>query len=179
MNGILNYINKLDITAQVTDEEIKQTQALLRIYRPAMKHSANSLEEMDDECHAARAQSITDFIVLSVNYDQDTDRRRIAERLAGMGHSMQFLMLLEETLLRVRDEPKCGDFYYQMLKVRYFDAYCSSNEDAFLTLGIASSTYYRNIKKAVKLFAAYLWHAVIPDLIISERRKSAPSSPLQ
>lgn len=40
-----------------------------------------------------------------------------------------------------------------------------------MTLGIASATYYRNIKKAVRVFAGNLWCVVIPDLMIREQLK--------
>ena len=69
----------------------------------------------------------------------------------------------------VKDDPRHGDLYYRILSGRFFNAYCKTNEDAFLTMGIASSTYYRHIKKAVRMYAAYLWCVVIPDLILKEQ----------
>ena len=87
-----------------------------------------------------------------------------------MGHSMQLLSLLEETLLFVKNDSAYEDCY-ELLRTRYFDVYCKSNEDAFLTLGISSATYYRNIKKAVRVFAGNLWCVVIPDLMIREQLK--------
>ena len=74
-------------------------------------------------------------------------------------------------MLLVRTEPECGEMYYQLLAKRYYDALCRSNEDAFLSLGISSATYYRHIKKAVRCLAGNLWHVVIPDLVIAEKYK--------
>ena len=97
---------------------------------------------------------------------------RIADRLAAMGHSMQLLSLMDAALVLVKADSIHGKRYYDILRMRYFDAYCNSNEDAFLSLGISSSTYYRNIKPAIRLFAANLWCIVIPNLILAEQVKS-------
>ena len=126
-------------------------------------------EEMDEECYEGRRQSISDFINLAIDFDHDADRKRIADRLAEMGHSMQLLSIMEEALVLVKGSRPHGVMYYKILHARYFDAYCSSNEDAYLSLGISSSTYYRHIKQAIRVFAANLWCVVIPDLIISEQ----------
>ena len=68
----------------------------------------------------------------------------------------------------MKEDPRHGDLYYKLLSTRYFEAYCRSNEDAFLALGMSSSSYYRHIKRAVRMYAAYLWCVVIPDLILKE-----------
>lgn len=169
MDRFTLYLQKFDILQIVTDEEIKKTETLLRSYGPMLRSAAQGIDELEEECYAGRRQSISDFINLAIDYDRDTDRRRIAGRLADMGHSMQLLSILETALLLVKDDPRHGDLYYRILSGRYFNAYCKTNEDAFLTMGIASSTYYRNIKKAVRMYAAYLWCVVIPDLILKEQ----------
>lgn len=163
------YLQKLDILQNVTDEEIKKSETLLRTYGPMLRSAAQGIDELEEECYAGRRQSISDFINLAIDYDRDADRQRIAGRLADMGHSMQLLSILETALLLVKDDPRHGDLYYKILSGRYFNAYCKTNEDAFLTMGIASSTYYRHIKKAVRMYAAYLWCVVIPDLILKEQ----------
>ena len=84
---------------------------------------------------------------------------------------MQLLSILESALVLMKDDPRHGDLYYKILSGRYFNAYCKTNEDAFLTLGMASSTYYRHIKKAIRMYAAYLWCVVIPDLILKEQMR--------
>lgn len=105
MSKFQEYLKKFDLTAQVTDEELAKTQALLRLYAPVMRQAARNLDEFEEECYEMRSQSITDFINLAIDYDNDADRKRIAGRLASMGHSMQLLSLLEETLLLVKNDP--------------------------------------------------------------------------
>lgn len=173
MSKFQNYLKRFDIAANVTDEELEKTKALLLLYGPTLRRAARGIDEFEEECYESRRQSITDFINLAVDYERDTDRKRIAERLTEMGHSMQLLSLLEDALLLVKDGPEPGARYYEILRARYFDAYCRSNEDAYLALGISSATFYRNIKPAVRMLAANFWCIVIPDLILAEQRRKA------
>lgn len=156
MDKFTLFLQKLDILQNVTDEEVQKTETLLRVYGPMLRAAAQSLGELDEMCYEGRRQSITDFINLAIDYDHDTDRKRIAERLTDMGHSMQLLSILESALLLVKEDQRHGELYYKILSGRYFNAYCRTNEDAFLTLGMPSSTYYRHSKKAVRMYAAYL-----------------------
>lgn len=173
MSKFQNYLKKFDIAANVTAEDLEKTQALLLLYGPTLRRAARGIDEFEEECYESRRQSVADFINLAVDYDRDTDRKRIAERLAEMGHSMQLLSILEDALLLVKDGPGHGLQYYEILRARYFDAYCRSNEDAYLSLGISSATFYRNIKPAIRMLAANLWCVVIPDLILAEQRRNA------
>lgn len=176
MSKFQNYLKRFDIAANVTDEELEKTQALLHLYGPTLRRAVRGIDEFEEECYESRRQSVTDFINLAVDYDRDTDRKRIAERLTEMGHSMQLLSILEDALLLVKDGPDPGARYYDILRARYFDAYCRSNEDAYLALGISSATFYRNIKPAVRMLAANLWCVVIPDLILAEQRRNAEAA---
>ena len=91
---------------------------------------------------------------------------------------MQLLAILEDALLLVKEDSTRGKRYYEILRARFFDAYNKTNEDAFLSLGISSATYYRNIKPAIRLLAANLWCVVIPDLIIAEKRRNQEQKPI-
>lgn len=173
MDKFERFIQIFDLPSQVTEEEVAKTQKLLRLYSTVMRRAAQSIEEMEERCYESRSQSVTDFINLAIDYNGDTDRKRIAERLAEMGHSMQLLSMMEKALMLVKAEPGRGETYYNLLRLRYFDAYCNSNEEVYLTLGISSATYYRNIKPAIRVFAANLWCVVIPDLIISQERQES------
>ena len=180
MTKLRSYLDKLSIVDAVTKEELDDTITLLNLYAPLVRQSLRRMDEYTAECFEARRQSVTDFINLAIDYDHDSDRKRIADRLAMTGHSMQLLDLLEEALMLVRDDPRHDQIYYKILNARYFDCYCKSNEDAFLHIGISSATYYRHIKEAQKFFAAMLWHIVIPDCILaSQTHKSDIASAKQ
>lgn len=171
MSKFQNYLQRFDIAANVTDDELEKTLALLQLYSPTLRRASRGIDEYEDFCQESRRQSVSDFINLAVDYDRDVDCKRIAERLTEMGHSMQLLAILEDALLLVKEDSTRGKRYYEILRARFFDAYNKTNEDAFLSLGISSATYYRNIKPAIRLLAANLWCVVIPDLIIAEKRR--------
>lgn len=173
MSKFQNYLQRFDIAANVTEDEMEKTVALLQLYGPTLRRSARGIDEFEEFCQESRRQSVSDFINLAIDYDRDTDSKRIAERLTEMGHSMQLLSILEEALLLVKEDSSRGKRYYEILRARFFDAYNKTNEDAFLSLGISSATYYRNIKPAIRLLAANLWCVVIPDFIIAEKRREA------
>ena len=175
MDKLRQFINSFDLTSKLNDEDIESTVALLQIYAPTVRRTAMRIGEMGEECYERRRQSISDFIALAIDYDGDTDRKRIADRLAEMGHSMQLLAIMEEALMLVKADPSYGQMYYSILHERYFNAYCKSNEDAYLNLGISSATFYRHIKKAIRVYAANLWCVVIPDLIIAAQNTSNES----
>ena len=173
MTKFQNLLSQFDITSSITDEDIEKTLTLLNLYGPTLRRAGRNIEDMEEECFERRRQSVSDFINLAIDFDHDTDRKRIADRLSDMGHSMQLLSIMEDALILLKTTPTHGGIYFDIIRTRYFDAYCTTNEDAFLSLGISSSTYYRHIKNAIRAYAANLWCVVIPDLIIAERNLSS------
>lgn len=174
MTKFETYLQQFDITASVTEEDVEKTTNLLNLYAPALRRSGQNIADLEDECFERRRQDISDFINLAIDFDHDADRKRIADRLYDIGHSMQLLSILQEAMISMRDESTRGRKYYDILRARYFDAYNKSNEDAYLSLGISSATYYRNIKPAIKLLSAHLWCVVIPNIIITEKMHESP-----
>ena len=75
----------------------------------------------------------------------------------------------------LKDDPSSRKLYYEILQTRYFNVYCKTHENAYTVLQMPATTYYRNLKKAVRLYAAILWLVVIPDLIIQERQRKGES----
>lgn len=175
MGKFRDYLEQFDIAGKITDEDVENTTELLRLYGPILRRASHRIGEMEEECYESRRQSVSDFVNLAIDYDHDADQKRIAERLAAMGHSMQLISIMEDALVLLKGEASCTKVCYDILKTRYFDVYCRSNEDAYLTLGISSSTFYRNIRKAIRLYAAELWCVVIPDLIIREKESGRQS----
>ena len=179
MNKIQALIDELDIVKRVSDEEIKITETLLRLYAPSLRRSAHSIDEMEEACLATQRQSIEDFVNLVVDHDYNKDRQKITDRLSEVGHSMYLLSMMEQALLMLKDDPSSRKTYYEIIQTRYFGVYCKSHEDAYTTLDMPASTYYRNLKKAVRLYAAILWLVIIPDLIIQEQQRLCPESEIE
>lgn len=146
MNKLQSYLSSLDSTTTVSEEDVQNTLALLNMYAPLVRQSVRRLDEFSMQCYDSRRQSISDFINLAIDFDQDADRKRIADRLASMGHSLQLLELLEEALVLVKEDPRHDGIYYRILKARYFNVYCRSNEDAFLDAGVSWHNLFRTIR---------------------------------
>ena len=165
MSKLYDYLDSLNIMNRLTEKDLDA---------PLVRQSARLMDEFSEECFESRRQSVADFINLAIDCDRDTERRHISERLSSTGHAMYLLEILEDALLIVRDDPRCGGIYYKILNARYFDCYCKSNEDACLRAEISPATYYRHIKAAQKYYAAVLWCIVIPDMVIAAERPPRP-----
>ena len=70
MSKIQQFLQQIDPTANLTDEDIENTVALLRIYAPTVRRTAARIEEMGDECYERRRQSLSDFIALAIDYEE-------------------------------------------------------------------------------------------------------------
>ena len=62
MSKFQSYLEKLDITNTITEEDIEKTVALLNLYAPTLRRAGRSISEMEEECYESRRQSVSDFI---------------------------------------------------------------------------------------------------------------------
>ena len=95
----LDVYKRQDIASNVTEDEVEKAEELLQLYSPLLRRAAQGIDDMEDFCVDSRRQSISDFITLAIDYDHDGDSKRIADRLAAMGHSMQLLSLMDAALV--------------------------------------------------------------------------------
>ena len=70
MDKFTLYLQKFDILQNVTDDEVKKSETLLRTYGPMLHSAAQGIDELEEECYAGRRQSISDFINLAIDYDR-------------------------------------------------------------------------------------------------------------
>ena len=97
----------------------------------------------------------------------DIDYEMYAEEGKLLNNDMNLCLLeiMRDSLIALRDYPKNGQLYYRLLKYRYFEA-GNTNEDVMLMLDdMPSTTYYRNRKKAIRLYATMLWAFTRPEKI--------------
>ena len=97
-------MKQFDIASNVTEDEVEKAEELLQLYSPLLRRAAQGIDDMEDFCVDSRRQSISDFITLAIDYDHDGDSKRIADRLAAMGHSMQLLSLMDAALVLVKSD---------------------------------------------------------------------------
>ena len=87
------------------------------------------------------------------------------EKLLNNDMNLCLLEIMRDSLLALRDYPKNGQLYYRLLKYRYFES-GNTNDDVMLMLDdMPSTTYYRNRKKAIRLYATMLWAFTRPEKV--------------
>ena len=59
MDKFASYLKKLDITQNVTEEEVEKTEMLLHVYAPTLRSAAHRLDELGEECYEGRRQTIS------------------------------------------------------------------------------------------------------------------------
>ena len=139
---------------EVAEDAYKNTELLLSQYTKVMFRIEKNLEDIDYE-----------MLYDLVDFDATAEKRRIQEKLLNNDMNLCLLEIMRDSLIALRDYPKNGQLYYRLLKYRYFEA-GNTNEDVMLMLDdMPSTTYYRNRKKAIRLYATMLWAFTRPEKI--------------
>ena len=111
---------------------------------------------IDYELYAEEGKHLKEMLYELVDFDATAEKRRIQDKLLNNDMNLCLLEIMRDSLIALRDYPKNGQLYYRLLKYRYFEA-GNTNEDVMLMLDdMPSTTYYRNRKKAIKLYATML-----------------------
>ena len=141
---------------EVAEDAYKNTELLLSQYTKVMFRIEKNLVEM-----------LYDL----VDFDATAEKRRIQEKLLNNDMNLCLLEIMRDSLIALRDYPKNGQLYYRLLKYRYFEA-GNTNEDVMLMLDdMPSTTYYRNRKKAIRLYATMLWAFTRPEKIQNKMKE--------
>ena len=139
---------------EVAEDAYKNTELLLSQYTKVMFRIEKNLVDIDYE-----------MLYDLVDFDATAEKRRIQEKLLNNDMNLCLLEIMRDSLIALRDYPKNGQLYYRLLKYRYFEA-GNTNEDVMLMLDdMPSTTYYRNRKKAIRLYATMLWAFTRPEKI--------------
>ncbi len=88
MTKFQNLIAQLDITRNITDEDIEKTITLLNLYGPTLRRAGRNIDELEEECFESRRQSVSDFINLAIDFDRDVIEKIRQARFNGFTHYM-------------------------------------------------------------------------------------------
>lgn len=147
MQTIQNIFDNMEV---VTEEAYKNTELLLEQYTKVMFRIEKNIVDIDYEL---------------VDFDSTAEKRRIQDKLLNNDINLCLLEIMRDSLLALRDYPKNGQLYYRLLKYRYFES-GNTNDDVMLMLDdMPSTTYYRNRKKAIRLYATMLWAFTRPEKV--------------
>ena len=134
-------------------------------YTKVMFRIEKNLVDIDYEMYAEEGKHLKEMLYDLVDFDATAEKRRIQEKLLNNDMNLCLLEIMRDSLIALRDYPKNGQLYYRLLKYRYFEA-GNTNEDVMLMLDdMPSTTYYRNRKKAIRLYATMLWAFTRPEKI--------------
>ena len=143
----------------------KNTELLLSQYTKVMFRIEKNLVDIDYDMYAEEGKHLKEMLYDLVDFDATAEKRRIQEKLLNNDMNLCLLEIMRDSLIALRDYPKNGQLYYRLLKYRYFEA-GNTNEDVMLMLDdMPSTTYYRNRKKAIRLYATMLWAFTRPEKI--------------
>lgn len=150
---------------EVAEDAYKNTELLLGQYTKVMFRIEKNLVDIDYELYAEEGKHLKEMLYELVDFDATAEKRRIQDKLLNNDMNLCLLEIMRDSLIALRDYPKNGQLYYRLLKYRYFES-GNTNEDVMLMLNdMPSTTYYRNRKKAIRLYATMLWAFTRPEKI--------------
>ena len=162
MQMIQNIIGDMEA---VSEEAYKNTELLLEQYTKVMFRIEKNIIDIDYELYAEEGKHLKAMLYELVDFDATAEKRRIQDKLLNNDLNMCLLEIMRDSLIALRDYQKNGQTYYRLLKYRYFEA-GNTNEDVMLMLDdMPSTTYYRNRKKAIRLYATMLWAFTRPEKV--------------
>ena len=154
MQTIQNIFDNMEV---VTEEAYKNTELLLEQYTKVMFRIEKNIVDIDYELYVVEGKHLKEMLYELVDFDATAEKRRIQDKLLNNDMNL--------CLLALRDYPKNGQLYYRLLKYRYFES-GNTNDDVMLMLDdMPSTTYYRNRKKAIRLYATMLWAFTRPEKV--------------
>ena len=152
MQTIQNIFDNMEV---VTEEAYKNTELLLEQYTKVMFRIEKNIVDIDYELYVVEGKHLKEMLYELVDFDATAENDM----------NLCLLEIMRDSLLALRDYPKNGQLYYRLLKYRYFES-GNTNDDVMLMLDdMPSTTYYRNRKKAIRLYATMLWAFTRPEKV--------------
>lgn len=162
MQTIQNIFDNMEV---VTEEAYKNTELLLEQYTKVMFRIEKNIVDIDYELYVVEGKHLKEMLYELVDFDSTAEKRRIQDKLLNNDMNLCLLEIMRDSLLALRDYPKNGQLYYRLLKYRYFES-GNTNDDVMLMLDdMPSTTYYRNRKKAIRLYTTMLWAFTRPEKV--------------
>lgn len=153
MNNIQKWI--LD-TEEVSEEAYKNTEMLLAQYTKVRFQLQNNLVDIDYGIYMEEGKHLKELLYEVIDFDVTAEKRRLQEDLINSGLTLCMTEIMEDSLEAVRNYPKNGQLYYRLLKYRYFESGNTNEDVMFMLEDMPSTTYYRNRKKAIRLYTSML-----------------------
>lgn len=103
------------------------------------------------------------FLLKFVSKDELIEFKRRAK--AAM-QTKEMTALIKQSVLKVKEYPRQGELYYQILDLKYLNYFQYCEEDILEQINVDRSTYFRKKKEAMYLLGYTLFGLIIPGFII-------------
>ncbi|NLB41926.1 MAG: DUF1492 domain-containing protein [Clostridiales bacterium] len=139
----------------------RDTELLLENYRNLIWRLEENLEDVEATIYYMGGRHLSNlFRLLSMEldvYDNEHSRRTVEERLFGLRESKLIVDLIDKAMLKLKNYPKNGEKYFQILHTSYIDKEPIHQDEIQDKLLISNSSYYRYRKKAINILSGILW----------------------
>lgn len=144
-----------------------QAKLLLELYSKVLWRLGESLDELDEECCETDNKHLFDLIDSLIDVDTQIDKNRFEHRMQSIEESKSLIELVDRAMAKLKKYPENGELYFQILNRVYIasQSFKPDDEELLEILHISRSTFYREKKKAIKLFGAILWGFALSDVL--------------
>lgn len=153
-----------NIENQYDDSVYQNTKLLLKLYSKVMWRMKNSIMEMNEECFLNSDNNLFNIVDALIDVDPRVDKARIESRLQSIENSKSILVLIDKALILLKNYPKDGERYFEILNKSYLLFYNYNENELLGNLNVSRTTLYREKKKAIMMLGVILWGFVIPDV---------------
>lgn len=137
---------------KVNERQLEATKSLLKLYKTVLHNVHNELYYHDELTYITSRKHLTDLVGGLVEFEIQTDPEPFKERISSCYKSLSLLEMIDTSVVLVRDYPKNGKLYHDILLYYYMGTSDNSHEDVMELLGLSRATYFRSHKKALECF---------------------------
>lgn len=150
--NLCNY-NSLDV------KELKiKTELLLALYRDICWQICDRSKACEREAATFCSNDVDIGLMYLYEFAPTPTKREFTEKVYSIFHSRYLISRMDEALLRLKQYPKNGELYYNIIKMCYVDRMILSQDEIICRLPeMDRSTYYDRKKEAILLYGICLW----------------------
>ena len=165
VDPILSVLSRFVISPNTINEETyERANTLLAIYKDVNWNLTTKVEELNDECEEILKEDIAFAIEILDKFDYRVDMGKLEGRLTNLQEVQILQRFIVLAALKVKSYPDDGEKYFNILSLRYINKYKYSENEVLYRLDISKSTFYRQKKKAIKLFGYCLWNIILSQM---------------
>ncbi len=162
--GIYHLENWMD------DKAYHNAKELLKVYSNVVWSLNQNVEELKAEAKEFSNSELINYINCLMDIDTKVNKEHFQNRLRTVAETNCMVELVDRSLLKLRNYPKTGERYFDIINKCYLLKYKYSESEVLEALDITRATFYREKKKAVTLLGVILWGFVIPEILMSMRK---------